>query len=166
MTASTVGRGSMVPGDERYERLKHQSLFLHIRGLMSLEMEEWERRLLLIERLTGKDASTLDPHLVDGIYGELEKAVMEQLRTSGLVERWLVSWETRSEGAKVHAFVRAQESPHWAAAPINREATDADDENRASRSLEDKLADLEHAVQLFSEHLAGVRTRDEPHSSP
>jgi hypothetical protein len=155
----------MVPGDERYARLKHQSLFLHIRGLVSPEMEEWERRLLLIERLTGKDASKLDPHLVDGIYGELEKVVMEQLRASGLVERWLVSWESRNQGTNAHALVRTQNSPHPAAAPINRAARGADDDTRASRSLEDKLADLEHAVQLFSEHLAGLGKAEEPHSS-
>ena len=135
----------MVPGDERYERLKHQSLFLHTRGLMSPEMEELERQLVLFERLTGKDSSKLDPHLVDRIHGDLEKAVMEQLRASGLLDRWLVSWEARSERANVHALVPTQESP--------------------SRSLEEKLVELEHAVQLLSEHLAGrLGKADEPGS--
>lgn len=156
----------MVPEDERYERLKHQSLFLHMRGLMSPEMEEWERRLLLIERLAGKDASRLDPYLAEGIYGELEQVVIEQLRASGLVERWLVSWEARGENANVHALVPAQMDAPSPAPPAYREPTLDVDDNYPLRSLEDKLDELERAVQLFSEHLAGLGKRDEPHSSP
>lgn len=155
----------MVPGDERYERLKHQSLFLHTRGLMSPEMEEWERRLLLIQRLTGKDASKLDPQLVEGIYGKLEQVVIEQLRASGLVERWLVSWEARGESANVHALAPEQMDAPLPAPPADRETTLDVDDNYHLRSLEDKLDELERAVRLFSEHLTGFENRAEPHSS-
>jgi hypothetical protein len=44
----------MAPGDERYERLKHQSFFLRLRGLTPPEMDAWHRHPSLLERLAGK----------------------------------------------------------------------------------------------------------------
>jgi hypothetical protein len=156
----------MVPGDERYERLKHQSLFLHARGLMSPEMEESKRQLWLFERLAGKDPGTFDPHLVDRVHGELERVAIEQLRATGLLEEWLESWEARNEIVDVPALVPTHENPRLPAPRIDRESTADVDGNPPRRSLEDKLAELEHAVQLLGEHLAGVRKADEPHASP
>jgi hypothetical protein len=154
----------MVSGDERYERLKHQSLFLRTRGLMSPEMEEWKRQLWLLERLAGRDPSKLDPQLVDRFHGDLEKATMEQLKATGLVDEWLEAWEGRSESENVHALVPTQRSDHPPAAPSDRESIANVDGNRAFRSLEDKLAELEHAVLLFSERVAGVHKADDQHT--
>src|SRR5215831_408008 len=82
-----VGDATMVQqGDERDARLKHQALFLQARGLMSPEMADLKRQLLLLERLTGKGARKLDPRVADRIHGELENATMEQLKATGLVE--------------------------------------------------------------------------------
>jgi hypothetical protein len=156
----------MVPGDERYERLKHQSLFLHARGLMSPEMEEWNRQLWLFERLAGKDPSKFDPHLVDRVHGELERVAIEQLRATGLLEEWLESWEARNEIVDVPALLPTHENARLPARPPDRESTVDVDGNPPGRSLEDKLAELEHAVQLLGEHLAGIRKADEAHTSP
>src|SRR5262249_32517343 len=105
-------------GDERYTRLKHQGLFLHTRGLMSPEMTDLKRQLLLLERLTGKDASKLDPRVVDRVHGELENATMDQLKTTGLIEEWLTAWETRDEIERVITLVPAQQPPIVASQPV------------------------------------------------
>jgi hypothetical protein len=153
----------MVPGDERYERLKHQSLFLRARGLTPPEMEAWHRHLSLLERLAGKDPGTFDPRLVDRLHSQLEKAAMEQLKATGLVDDWLVSWERRSEIASAHALVPTEENP---AQPIDGKSIVNVDGNHTLRSLEDKLAKLEQAVQLFSESVASARKADEQPTSP
>jgi len=152
----------MVPGDERYERFKHQSFFLHARGLMPPEMEQWERQLGLFERLTGKDSSKLDPQLVDRIHGELARAAMEQLNATGLLEEWLESWEARTEIATAPAFVETQESSRLSVPQPARQSVADVEGDPAPRSLADKLTELERAVQRFSEHVAAFRTVDEP----
>jgi len=153
----------MVQGDERYERAKHQSLFLHTRGLMSPEMADLKRQLLLLERLTGKDASKLDPRVVDRVHGELENAAMEQLKATGLLEDWLTAWEMGNEIERVITLVPTQETPSLASQRLARAPSTTSDRKPAPRSLEDALDELDEAVQRFSEQLAeSVRTAAEP----
>jgi len=83
----------MIPGDGRYEKLEHQSLFLHERGLVSPEMEECNRQLWLLERLAGRDPSKLDPKLVDRIHSDLSEAAVRQLKVVGLYAGWLDAWD-------------------------------------------------------------------------
>jgi hypothetical protein len=156
----------MVPGDERYERLKHQSLFLRVRGLTPSEMDAWHRHLSLLERLAGKDPGKFDPRLVDRLHGQLEKAAMEQLKASGLVDEWLVSWERRSEIASAPALVPTEENPRLPTPPIDGKSIATVDGNHALRSLEDNLAKLEQAVRLFSEGVASASKADEQRTSP
>jgi|SRR5690349_2074512 len=130
----------MQAGDERYERLKHQTRFLHARGLVSPEMEESQRQLWLLERLSGKDARGLDPQVVDRIHRDLDAAVIEQLRTTGLMQEWLESWEARDEATAAPT----REIPCASVSPIQLEATAVDGppeqagddlQNRAERNL-------------------------------
>ena len=39
----------VVPGEDSYERLKHQIHFLHERGLTTPQMDEFNRQLLLLD---------------------------------------------------------------------------------------------------------------------
>jgi len=117
-TAATGGSATMVQqGDEQGARLKHQGLFLHARGLMSPEVADLKRQLLLLERLTGKDASKLDPRVADRVHGELEKATMEQLQATGLLEEWLTAWETRAEIERSSRSCQHREPPAWFHSP-------------------------------------------------
>jgi len=106
--ASTAARRleghHVIPGDEEYARLEHQALFLFERGLTSDEMQDWNRQLWLLERLAGKDPSRLDPHLRDRLHCELERATMEQLRATGLVEEWLAAWDALAEPEAAEAI--------------------------------------------------------------
>ena len=86
----------MSPGDEQYERLQHQVTFLYERKLMSREMEDWNRQLWLLERLSG-NPSKLDPKVRDRLHGALKKATFEHLEATGLRDEWLASWEGRDE---------------------------------------------------------------------
>ena len=88
----------MSPGDEQYERLQHQVTFLYERKLMSREMEDWNRQLWLLERLSG-NPSKLDPKVRDRLHGALKKATFEQLEATGLRDEWLASWEARNAPA-------------------------------------------------------------------
>ena len=143
----------MVAGDERYERLKHQSVFLRVRGLTPPEIEALHRHLELLERLAGKDPGKFDPRLVDRLHSQLEKAAMQQLEAAGLVNEWLVSWERRSEVANPYELPTTEENPYRVAAPIDEGSTDGD-RDRVLQSLEDKLTKLEQAVRAFSESVA------------
>lgn len=87
----------MTGDDERYARVKHQGMFLFERGLVSSEMNEWNSRLSLLERLAGRDPSKLDPHLRERLHSELEGATFERLRETGLFEAWQESWDARAE---------------------------------------------------------------------
>jgi len=150
-------------GDEQDAKVKHQALFLHSRGLMSPEMADLKRQLLLLERLTGKDASKLDPRVADRVHSELENATMEQLKATGLVEEWLTAWETRDESERVIALVPAQEPPPVASQPLQRAPSKTTDRKPRPRSVDDALNELEQAVQRFSEQLAeSAQTFAEP----
>jgi hypothetical protein len=81
--------------EERYERLTHRAMFLFERGLVSGEMDDWNRQLWLLERLVGRDPSKLDPHLRERLHLELERATFDQLRETGLFDEWLESWDAR-----------------------------------------------------------------------
>ena len=131
----------MQAGDERYERLKHQTRFLHTRGLVSPEMEESQRQLWLLERLAGKDARKLDPSVVDRIHGDLERAASGQLKMTGLFHEWLAHWEAGDEATAAST----QATPGVSAPPIQlpvkpaldgpREQADHDLQDRAERNL-------------------------------
>jgi hypothetical protein len=97
----------MVQGDERYARLKHQSLFLHARGLLSAEMVELKRQLRLRERLSGRAPSNLGPLVVDRFQDALARAALKQLTATGLFDEWLENWEARNETASVSHEDRA-----------------------------------------------------------
>jgi len=159
-----VGDATMVQqGDERDARLKHQALFLQARGLMSPEMADLKRQLLLLERLTGKGARKLDPRVADRIHGELENATMEQLKATGLVEEWLTAWETRGEIERVITLVPGQKPSLVASQPVGRAPSMTADRKPAPRSVDDALSELEQAVQRFSEQLAeSAQTFAEP----
>jgi hypothetical protein len=88
------------PGDERYERLKHQVTFLHDRELTSSEMDDWNRQLWLLERLVGRDPGKLDPQLRERLHDELEKATVAQLKATGLMDEWLDAWEGYDEASE------------------------------------------------------------------
>jgi len=81
--------------DERYARLEHQAMFLYGRGLVSREMDDWNRQLWLLERLVGKDPSKLDPHLRERLHSHIEDATLSQLRTTGLFDEWQEAWDSR-----------------------------------------------------------------------
>ena len=85
----------MTGDDESNARLEHQQRFLLERGLVSREMDDWNRQLWLLERLVGKDPSKLDPQLRGRLRTELENATSSQLREAGLFDEWLESWEAR-----------------------------------------------------------------------
>jgi hypothetical protein len=155
----------MVQGNERQERLEHQYLFLRARGLTPPEMEARHRHLSLLERLAGKDPGKFDPRLVDRLDSQLEKAAMERLKATGLVDEWLLSWERRSETASVDALVPTEASPRPPAPPIDGKSTPNIDGNSAFRSLDDKLAKLEQAVRIFSESVASAGKADEQRTS-
>jgi hypothetical protein len=89
----------VVPGVDPLEKLKHQVLFLHKRGLTTYEMNDWNRQLWLLERLAGGDRSKLDSHLLDRMNGELADATMRQLKATGLLYEWLDAWDARDEAA-------------------------------------------------------------------
>jgi len=144
----------MVQGDERHARVKHQSLFLHSRGLMSPEMREVKHQLLVRERFVGKDASKLDPHVVDRFHDALEKAAMEQLKATGLLDEWLEAWEKGIEPTDISAAVPRREELRPLARPIDEESTVDVDRTATGRSVSDALTELERAVQLFSAHVA------------
>jgi hypothetical protein len=149
----------MVPGDDRYERLKHQSLFLQARGLNSLEMEELTRQLWLLERLSGGDATKLDSHLVDRLHGQLERSTVDQLKTTGLVNEWLESWEARNEAAVVPTEESSAVASPPTPGPRSASPTDEDADIRAGEELK---ASIEHRLRLLlAERVAGVREADE-----
>jgi hypothetical protein len=88
-------------GDEQDEWLKHQMAFLTERELTSGAMDDWKRQLWLLERLAGgKHPTKLDPELRERLQGELEKATVSQLKTTGLMYEWLESWEARDKVAQ------------------------------------------------------------------
>jgi hypothetical protein len=122
-------------------------------------MADLNHQLRLRARLAGKDASKLDPHVLDRFHGELERAATEQLRATGLLEEWLESWEARTDIASVPALVTTQENRGLSASRIDQEAAATVVRKPSRRSLLDKLATFEHAVQLFSEHLADFELR-------
>ena len=86
----------MVRGDGRYEKLEHQSGFLHERGLVSPEMQEYNRQLWFFERLAGGDRKKLDPGLVDRVHLDLAEAAVKQLKATGLYEEWLDAWDVHN----------------------------------------------------------------------
>jgi hypothetical protein len=97
-TAPTKGKARpVVPGVDQLEKLKHQVLFLHERGLTTYEMNDWNRQLWLLERLAGGDRSKLDSHLLDRMNGELADATMRQLKATGLLYEWLDAWDARDD---------------------------------------------------------------------
>ena len=85
----------MTGDDERYGRLEHQAMFLFERGLVSKEMDDWNRQLWLLERLAGRGPNKLDPHLRGRLHVELETATLKQLRETGLFDEWQGSWDDR-----------------------------------------------------------------------
>jgi hypothetical protein len=87
----------VVPGVDPFEKLKHQGLFLHERGLTTDEMKDWNRQLWLLERLAGGDRSKLDSHLLDRLNGELADSTMRQLKATGLLYEWLDAWDARND---------------------------------------------------------------------
>jgi hypothetical protein len=143
----------MVQGDERYARLKHQSLFLHARGLMSPEMAELKRQLWLRERLAGKDPSKLDPHLADRFHDELEKAVVKQLTATGLFDEWLEAWEANETPSVV------QESPAPSTAAITRSQSTAVEAEGSAR-IRDQKNRIERRVRALLAERVITLTRE------
>jgi len=147
----------MVQGDERYARVKHQTLFLQSRGLMSPEMTEGKDQLRVRERFAGKDAGKLDPNVLDRFHDALEKAAMEQLKATGLLDEWLEAWEKGIEPTDISATVPRRKGARPLARPIDEESTVDVDRTATGRSVSDALTELERAVQLFSAHVANFQ---------
>ena len=144
----------MVQGDEQYARVKHQTLFLHSRGLMSPEMTDVKQQLRVRERFAGKDAGKLDPNVLDRFHDALEKAAMEQLKATGLLDEWLEAWEKGIEPTDISAAMPRREELRPLTRPVDEEDTVDVDGTATGRSVSDALTELERAVQLFSEHVA------------
>jgi hypothetical protein len=107
----------VVPEDDRFEKLKHQVLFLHERGLASPEMEDLNRQLWLVERLAG--TGKLDTQLLDGLNGRLANETMAQLKATELLYAWLDAWEARhaAPATDPETEVGHEQELGWPAAP-------------------------------------------------
>jgi len=94
-----VGKAQpVVPGEDSFEKLKHQIHFLHERGLTTPQMDESNRQFVLLDRLAGK--GRLDPQLLQRLNAKLANETMAQLKATELLYEWLDAWEARNQVAR------------------------------------------------------------------
>ena len=73
-------------------------MFLFERDLVSAEMERVNRQLRLLEGLAGTNPNKLDSHLHTRLKDELATATLMRLEDTGLLGKWMQSWDLREAG--------------------------------------------------------------------